>query len=430
MGRQVYDRGVSLLNLGSLGGLVAIGALAWLAGGLRRPFPARTVVGGATLLVVLGMVVFRLPPSRTALSWINDAALAVLTASSAGARFLFGRLALSPGETGADGETSIGFVLAAQVLPAVVFFSALMGMLYHLRVMQPVVKLFARVFRRSLGLSGAEALSGAANVFVGVESAMTVRPYLERMTRSELLTLLTCGMATVASTVLALYVAFLRDAFPGIAGHLVAASVIAIPAAAITSKLVLPETGTPETWGSIPPIHEAGRETNAFGALATGAWEGLKLAAGIASLLIAVLGLVALVDTGLAAVSSRAGAPLDLATILGWAFTPLAWLLGIERGDLPEAGRLLGMRCVMTEAVAYRSLGELAAQSAISPRSVLVLSYALCGFAHVASVGVFVGGTAALCPSRRDDLASLGWRALVASTLATLMTGAVAGVFN
>ncbi len=424
---------MSWLNALSLTGCFAFGALAWAAGGFRRPFPVRTAVGGGALLAILGAVVFWLPPARTALEWVNDAVIAALDAGNSGARFLFGPLALNPGERLPTGEPSIGFVLAAQVLPAVIFFSALMAALYHLKVMQPLVRLFARVFHRTLGLSGAEALSGAANIFVGVESAMVVRPYLERMTRSELLTLITCGMATVASTVLGLYVAFLKSSFPMIAGHLVSASVIAIPAAAMTSKLLLPETGEPETRGTIPPIHDEGGPSSAFSALAAGAWDGLKLSAGIATLLIAVLGVVALADIALAHAGApfaqRLGGPIDLGRILGWVFTPLAWLLGLDGGDALAAGRLLGTRAVMTEAVAYRQLGEMAAAGAVSPRGLLVLSYALCGFAHVASVGIFVGGTAALCPSRRDDLASLGVRAFVASTLATLLTGAVAGVF-
>jgi CNT family concentrative nucleoside transporter len=364
---------------------------------------------------------------------INGAVLAVLDAGAAGARFLFGPLALGPGESTPAGERSVGFVLATQVLPAVIFFAALMAALYHLRVMQPVVRLFARLFHRTLALSGAEALAGAANIFVGVETAVTVRPYLAGMTRSELLVLLTCGMATVASTTLALYVGFLERSFPLIAGHLVSASVLSIPAAVMVSKLILPETGSPATLGKVPPISEAERQPNTMAALAAGSWDGLKLAAGIATLLIAVLGVVAVLDLVVVRISSplagTLGGTVDLGRILGWLFTPLAWLLGVEAADLREAAILLGQRAVLTEVVAYQRLADLAASRAVSPRTLLILSYALCGFAHLASVGIFVGGTAALVPSRRGDLAALGPRALVASTLATLLTGAVAGVF-
>jgi CNT family concentrative nucleoside transporter len=413
-----------VLNLGSLLGCVALAFLAWAAGGFRRPVPWRTAAGAGLLAMGLGLVVFWLPPARAVLVVLNDLVLAVLEAGNAGARFLFGPLALDPGEVSPGGDRSIGFVLACQVLPAVIFFAALMAALYHLRLVQPVVRFFARVFHRTLGLSGAEALSGSANVFVGVESAMTVRPYLEGMTRSELLTLMTCGMATVASTTLAIYVMFLKDAFPQIAGHLISASVIAIPAAALTSKLVLPETERPRTLGSVPPLDESGREPGLVAALISGSGDGLRLAAGIATLMIAILGLAALVDLALA----QAGG-LSLERILGWAFTPLAWLLGIEAKDVAPAARLLGERMILTEVVAYQRLGALASAGSLSPRTVLVLSYALCGFAHFASMGVFVGGTAALAPSRRADLAALAFRALVASTLATLMTGAIAGIF-
>lgn len=417
---------MSSLNLLSLLGYCAFAFIAWAAGGFRRPIPARSVAGAAALMFGLGAAVFWLPPARAALLAVNEIVLAVLGAGQAGARFLFGPLAVNPGDTGPAGEVSIGFVLAAQVLPAVIFFASLMGMLYHLRVMEPIVRLFARVFHKTMGLSGAEALSGAANLFVGVESAMTVRPYLERMTRSELLTLVSCGMATVASTTLAIYVSFLKGSFPLIAGHLVSASVLAIPAAVLVSKLLLPEDGTPETLGAVPPPDPGARHANTFAALAAGAWDGLKLAAGIATLLIAVLGVVALVDLAL----GKAPGELSLARLLGFAFAPLAWLLGLDAKDVLPAASLLGQRAILTEVVAYGELAKLSAAGAITPRTVLVMSYALCGFAHVASVGIFVGGTAALCPSRRDDLAGLGPKAFIAATLATLMTGALAGVFH
>ena len=424
---------MSWLNLGSLAGLVALAFLAWAVGGFRRPVPWHTVLTAGGLMLVLGAVVFWVPWTRTALIWINDAVIAVLRAGNEGARFLFGPLALNPGETTPGGSPSVGFVLATQVLPAVVFFASLMAALYHLRILQPVVRLFAVLFHRTMALSGAESLAGSSNIFIGVESAMTVRPYIDRMTRSELLTLLTCGMSTVASTTLALYVLFLKDSFPLITGHLVSASIMSIPAAALASKLMLPETGAPETLGAVPPMAEDQRKPNTMAALMDGSWEGLKLAAGIATLLIAVLGAVALIDYGLAKLtaplSDALAGPVDLRRILGWLFTPLAWLLGLPGTDLVAAGRILGGRAILTEVVAYQELGRLGAEGAISPRGILILSYTLCGFAHVASVGVFVGGIGALAPSRRGDLSSLGLRALVGATLATLMTGALAGFY-
>jgi CNT family concentrative nucleoside transporter len=424
---------VSTLNLVSLAGWFLLAALAWLVGGCRRPVAWRTIVGSGLLMFFLGVFVFLLPPTRALLLLLNDFVLVIVQSGNAGAEFLFGPLALSPGQSTDAGEASVGFVLAAQVLPAVIFFAALMAVLYHLKVLQPIVRLFGRVFLRTLRLSGAEALAGSSNIFFGVESATTVKPYLARMTRSELLTLLTCAMSTVASTTMAMYVLFLGDSFPQIAGHLISASVLSIPAAAMPSKLMLPETGKPETLGAAPPIDESERHGNTMAALSAGAWDGLKLAAGISTLLIAVLGIVALFDAGLVWASTpfadALGGPLDLGRILGWIFTPLAWLLGVETADLAQAGRLLGQRLVLTEVVSYRELGEIAAAGSVSPRTLLILSYALCGFAHLASVGIFVGGITALAPSRRDDLAAVALRALAGATLATLLTGALAGIF-
>ena len=425
---------MSLLNLISLVGLIVFGFTAWVLGGFRRPVAWSTVLGSGLLMLALGSLIFLFPPTRSALAGLNDLVVAVLGASRAGAIFLFGPLGLNPGETVPTGETSIGLILAVQVFPAVIFFSSLMAVLYHLGLIQPVVLAFARLFKRSLKLSGAESLAASLNIFFGIESAIAVRPYLEGMTRSELLTLLTCCMCTVASTVLPVYVSFLENTFPQVAGHLMCASVLSVPAAAAVSKLMLPETGEPETLGSLPPMDRAGRSDNTFAALASGAWEGLKLVAGIAALLIAVLGVVALLNLILGKLASPLqgwlrGDPLSLEGLFGWLFLPPAFLLGLDPADIRVAGQLLGKRVILTEVVAYQELGRLAAAHVVSQRGILVLTYALCGFTHVASLGIFVGGIAAMAPSRRNDLTALAFRALAAATLACLMTGAVAGLF-
>jgi concentrative nucleoside transporter, CNT family len=421
------------LNLISLVGLFALSAVAWAAGGLRRPITWRPVIGSGLLMLALGAVVFLVPQTRYLLIVVNDFVIALLGASRAGAEFLFGPLALNPGEQTAAGEPSVGFILAAQVLPAVVFFAAIMEACYHLGLIQPVIRTFARVFKKTLQLSGVEALAGASNIFVGIEAALTIRPYLATMTRSELLTLLTCCMATVASTTLALYVFLLQGSFPQIAGHLLSASILSIPAAVLISKLILPETEVPVTLGALPPLENSQRHGNTFAAFSAGAWDGLKLAAGIATLLIAVLGVVAILDLALgkltAPLTGSLGRPLNVARILGWLFTPLVWLMGMDAGDLTRAAQLLGQRAILTEVVAYRQLGAMAAAQTVTPRTLLILSYALCGFAHVSSMGIFVGGISALAPSRRDDLTALAFRALAGATLATLMTGALAGLY-
>ncbi|HKQ75862.1 MAG TPA: nucleoside transporter C-terminal domain-containing protein [Blastocatellia bacterium] len=409
-------------------GFFAFAGLAWLFSSHRRKVQWKTVAWGMGLQLVIGLLIFQLPGSQQIFLRLNDAVLALLNVSKSGSSFLFGPLAAGPGEQG-----SIGFILIFQVLPVAIFFSAFTAALYHLRVLQIIVRVFARLFHRTMGTSGAESLCGAANIFVGVESSLVIRPYLDKMTRSELLTVLGTGMATVASSTLGIYVVFLTGSFPQIAGHLLSASIIAIPAVIVTTKLLLPETEQPETLSHVPPEDPTTRSRNLMSAIIEGAMDGVKLAAGISALLIAMLGFVALVDKILGAVSGWFGMaqPLTLVKVLGWLFYPLAALLGIAQADIAEASRLLGERVILTEVVSYQDLAQMVAAGQLAdPRTVVILSYALCGFAHVASVAIFVGGTAALAPSRRDDLAGLGLRALLAATLATLMTGCVAGIFS
>ena len=279
-------------------GFIVFAGIAWLLSSNRRKIAWRTIAWGVSLKLLIGLIIFRLPVSHRIFLWLNDRA-ALLNASKSGTVFLFGPLAASPGESG-----SIGFILIFQVLPVVIFFAAFTSMLYHLRVLQIFVRLFAKLFHRTMGISGAESLSSAANIFVGIESTVVIRPYLEKMTRSELLLVLTAGMATVASSTLGVYVAFLTDVFPQIAGHLISASVLTIPACVITAKLLIPETDTPLTLAAVPPEDESTRSKNLMSAIIQGAMDGLKLAAGISALLIAILGIVALVDKMLGAGSS------------------------------------------------------------------------------------------------------------------------------
>ena len=412
----------------SLVGFVIFASLAWLLSSNRRKVAWKTIAWGVALQLIIGLIIFRLPVSHRLLLWLNDAVLVLLNASKSGSVFLFGPLAASPGEPG-----SVGFILVFQVLPVVIFFAAFTAMLYHLRLLQVIVRLFARLFHRTMKISGAESLSSAANIFVGIESALVVRPYLEKMTRSELLLLLTTGMATVASSVLGVYVAFLTGVFPQIAGHLISASILSIPACVVVAKLLIPETETPETLAAVPPEDESSRSKHLMGAIIQGAMDGLKLAAGISALIIAVLGIVALADKILGVASSWFGMsePLSIVRILGWIFYPFAFLLGVQTADVPIAARLLGERVILTEVFSYNHLAQAISNGQIMhSRTVVILSYALCGFAHVAAMAIFVGGTASLAPTRRDDLASLGLRALLAATLATLMTGCIAGMFS
>lgn len=416
-------------HLISLAGFFVFAAIAWLCSANRRNVDWRTVGWGIGLQFLIGLLVFKLPGSRQAFLWLNDGVLALLEAAKAGSDFLLGPLSTGKTQEGMP----LGFILAFQALPIAIFFSAFAAALYHFGILQFIVRLFAKLFHRTMGISGAESLAGAANIFVGVESALVVRPYIERMTRSELLTVLTTGMATAASTTLGLYVIMLGKSFPQIAGHLMSASIISIPAAIVMAKLLLPETETPETASSIPKEEETPHARNLMSAIIEGSMDGMRLAAGIAALLVAGLGMVALLDKLVGWPSRWLGLsePLSIVKILGWVFYPLAALLGIARADIAEAGRLLGERVLLTEVVSYQELSVMIANGQITdPRTVVILTYALCGFTHVASIAIFVGGTAALAPSRRDDLAALGFRALLAATLATLMTGCIAGIFS
>jgi len=392
---------------------------------------ARVIGWGVGLQLLLALFIFRVPAGAAFFLAVNDAVVRLMEPAMAGARFVFGRLALGPPH-----PESLGLFIAFQVFPTIIFFSALMAVLYHCNVMPFLIRAFARVFSGLMGISGAESLCAASNIFVGVESALTVRPHLDNMTRSELCTILTAGMATVASSVFGAYVLFLRPAFPNIAGHLISASIMSAPAALVMSKIMLPESGAPATLGiAVKPHYE--RASGLFEAVIQGANAGLRLVGGIMALLIAVLGLVALADLvlgGLGAQVSRLwGVDLEwsLKGLLGYVFYPLTVILGVAPEDAWPVARLIGERAVGTEFAAYQSLSALLATPGglADPRSAVIASYALCGFAHVASLGIFVGGTAALAPSRTADLAKVGFRALIAATLACLLTGAVAGVF-
>lgn len=419
------------LNLTSLGGCIILIGLAWLTGSNRRVFPWKLVILGSGTLFTLGVIVFWLPVFRKLLLIVNQGVLVLVSASAEGARFLFGPLALDPGESG-----SLGVIVAFQVLPAVVFFSVITSWLYYIGVLPALVRLMAKGVRRGFGLSGAESLAATSNIFVGIESALIIRPYLERMTRSELLMVLTAGLSTIASTVLAFYVSMLYDVFPLIAGHLISTSVLSIPAAVLMAKLILPEEEQPETLGNVPPTVSYVETHHWMGSIIYGAMEGVKLAVGIGALLIGLLGLVKLLDVILLKLTGFTlhsigieSHGVDLKTLLKFLAYPLTLCLGIQRSDWSVAAQLLGERWILTEVVSYRDLAQFVHSGAISPRSMMVLSYALCGFTHIPSVAIFIGGISALAPSRRDDIARLGGRALWAATLTTILTGAVAGVF-
>jgi CNT family concentrative nucleoside transporter len=426
---------MSIYNFVSFLGIFVLAFIAWLCSSDKKVVNWRAVLWGIGLQLLFAFFIFVVPVGTKVFIFMNDAVVKVLESAQAGTRFLFGRLALPPGTTNEAGETSLGYFLIFQGLPTIVFFAALMGVLYYLKVMPFFIRVFARVFTKSMRISGAEALSVSANIFVGVESSLVVQPHLAEMTLSELATIITAGMATVASTVLAIYVMFLQKQLPTIAGHLMSASFIAAPASIVMAKLIIPETGKPATLGTdVKPYYE--RENNLIEAIINGANSGLKLLGGIVTLLLAFLGLLALLDIvlgfGGGYLNKLLGIHFEwsIRSLLGYLFYPFAAVLGIPPSDIMPVAKILGERAVATEVVAYQHLADLMAKGELaSPRSAVIASYALCGFAHFASLAIFVGGTGALAPSRLKDLSKIGLRALLAATLATLMTAAVAGTF-
>lgn len=424
-----------MYNLVSFLGIFILMAFAWAVSSNRKVVNWRVVIWGVALQMLFALFIFVVPAGSKAFLFINDVVVKALDSATAGTKFLFGRLALPPGMKNEMGEESIGFILAIQALPTVVFFASLMAVLYYIGVLPWLVRLFSRAFTRLMRISGAESLSTAANIFVGVESATVIRPHLALMTNSELCTILTGGMATIASSVMALYVFILQQQFPTIAGHLVSASILGAPAAIIMSKLMLPETGKPETLGvDIQPHYE--KESSLMEAVINGADAGFKLVVGIIALLLALLGLVALLDLIVSGVGGQVNSLLGISVdwtlrgLLGYLFYPFALIIGVPSADASIVARLIGERVILTEVQSYQDLAAaLAAHKIQNPRSALIAAYSLCGFAHVPSVAIFVGGTAALAPSRTRDLARVGFRSLVAATLACLMIGAVAGTF-
>lgn len=501
---------MTILNLISLLGIFGLCFIAWIFSENRslRYFPWRVMIVGILLQLILGACVFILPGTREVLRVFSDLLNVIFDAADAGARFVFGRNIVPV--SGQPPDVNLGYIFAFRALPTVIFFSGLMALLYNIGVIQVITNVFAKIFYKTMQLSGAEALSGAANIFVGIEAAIVVKPFLPKMTRSELCAILACCFGTAASSTLAIYVSFLKPVFPNILGHLVSASIMAIPACFVLSKILVPETEVPLTLGRLPkepkasrlrsptsqqqlladqerqpqvevpttdedeeiarllrgetPIAESAaskyssqdfaddepQETvggepmermSPLDAAIVGALDGVKMAVSIAAVLILILGLVYLINQLFAALANLPGGIGDvfkvvtLANILGVLFLPFTFLTGVslDWNELWQSSVIIGRRLFETAIPPYQALAQAGAipveQGGLSDRAVVIVSYALSGFAHLASVGIFVGGTIALIPSRRKDISELGWKALFVGTLATLMIAAVAGVF-
>ena len=426
---------MDIYNGVSFAGIFILLGFAWLISTDRKNQNCRVVFWGIGIQLFVALFVFiifpRMGKGGNPFLLLNDLVVKVIDAAKAGPQFVFWRLALGPGETDATGATSLGFILAFQALPTIIFFSALMAVLYYCNVMPLLIRGFASVFTKLMRVSGAESLCVSSNIFVGVEASLTIKPHLKDMTRSELCTILTGGMATIASSMLAVYVMYLHREFPTIAGHLISASVLNAPAALVMSKILLPESEEPKTLGEeIQPHYE--KEDSVFEAIINGSNSGLQLIFGITALLIAVLGLVALVNYALGGISTALGAeaPWSLELGLGYLFYPFTLIMGVPFKDAPTISKIIGARVIITELPCYMRLAEVMKEGILTnPRSAVIATYALCGFAHVASMAIFIGGISALAPSRTKTLAQVGPRALLAATLACLLTGCVAGTF-
>ncbi len=401
----------------SLLGIPGLLLLAFIFCKDRKRLSYKTIFIGIGLQFFFALIVLRTRIGHQIFYWVGRGAEKLIGFTDAGSRFVFGDLM---------NVEKIGFIVAFHVLPVIVFFSSLSAILYHFGILQWLVRLMARIFTRTLGVSGAEALSVAANVFVGmVEAPILVRPYIEKMTESELFCLMSAGMATIAGSVMAAYIGILQPHFPQVAGHILSASLMSAPAAIVIAKIMIPETGTPLTAGKVQSTHEK-QDVNFIDAAARGAIDGVHLALFVAAMLIAFIALVAMVNAffGLFGTSFE--------TILGWLFAPIAFLMGIPWKEAVQVGSLLGQKTVLNEFVAYLNLakGLAGGEITLSGRSLTITTYALCGFANFGSLGIMIAGIGGMAPGRRHDLARFGILSIISGSLAAFLTATIAGVLG
>ncbi|MGF0668898.1 NupC/NupG family nucleoside CNT transporter [Stenotrophomonas maltophilia] len=426
--------GLGRIGFGLFGLAVLIG-ITWLFSNNKRAVDWKLVATGITLQIAFAALVILVPGGRDVFDALGKVFVKVLSFVNEGSGFIFGSLM---------DTKNYGFIFAFQVLPTIIFFSALMGVMYHLNVMQAIVRVMAWSITKVMRVSGAETTSVCASVFIGqTEAPLTVRPYIARMTQSELLTMMIGGMAHIAGGVLAAYVGMLGGGDPAqqafYAKHLLAASIMAAPATLVVAKLLIPETGTPLTRGTVKMEVEK-TSSNIIDAAAAGAGDGLKLALNIGAMLLAFIALIALLNapltwfgevTGLAA---AIGKPTNLSTIFGYVLAPIAWVIGTPWADATTVGSLIGQKVVINEFVAYTELSQIVngqvAGVSLSDEGRLIATYALCGFANFSSIAIQIGGIGGLAPERRHDLAKFGLRAVLGGTIATFMTATIAGVLT
>ena len=407
-------------------GIVAVLAAAWLGSTDRKHIRWRTIVWGIGLQVCFAFLVLRFSFGQRFMAWAGDVVTNMLSATFAGTQVLFGQLGLpNSGAFGAMLGPNKGSVFAFQVLPTIIFISAFFAVLYHIGVMQIIIRGMAWVMLKTMRISGAESMNVAASIFMGqTEAPLTIRPFLSRATRSELMTIMTSGMAHVSGGIMAMYIS------QGVeARHLLSAVIMTSPGTIVMAKMLVPETEIPATEGKVViPKDELHADENLIGAIARGTIDGGKLALNVAIMLVSFLALVALLDMLLTWI--HGGLPFvpgSLGQILGYIFAPIAWLIGVPWHDCMAIGNLLGTRMALNEVIAYIGLGT--QRAALDPRSFTIATFALCGFANLGSIGMQIGGIGALVPERRNDLARLGVRAMLAGTMANLISASIAGIF-
>jgi CNT family concentrative nucleoside transporter len=409
-------------------GILAVLLTAYLFSTDRKRIRWRTVAWGLGLQLTFAFLVLRFDYGQRAMTWAGGVVNSMLACTFAGTKMLFGQLGLP--NSGAYGNLlppNAGAIFAFQVLPTIIFISAFFALLYHVGVMQLIIRGFAWVMLMTMRISGAESLNVAASVFMGqTEAPLTIRPFLSKATRSELMTIMTSGMAHVSGGIMAAYIAYGVEA-----RHLLAAVIMTSPGTILLSKMLVPETEVPATEGKVViPEDQMHKDENFIGSIARGTIDGGKLAMNVGIMLISFIALVALLDALLGWTHSLAymhWVPGSLGQILGFLFAPVAWLIGVPWHDCGAIGNLLGMRMALNELLAYVSLG--AQKAALAPRSFTIATYALCGFANLGSIGMQIGGIGALVPERRNDLAKLGFRAMFAGTMANLISASIAGIF-
>jgi concentrative nucleoside transporter, CNT family len=412
-----------MLALQSLFGFMVILVVAWLCSERRRGIEWRIVISGVLLQFFLGLLLFKLPMVKQVFLALNTVVTVIEQATMAGTSFVFGYLggADLPFEEPYPGAA---YILAFRGLPILLVMSAISAVLFHLRILPWVVKGFSAMLKRTMRIGGALGVGASVNVFVGmVEAPLFVRPYLGEMTRSELFALMVSGMATVAGTMLVLYATILSPVLPDALGHILIASVISVPAAILVARLMVPEDRDPTAGEMTPPQETMG----IMDAVTKGTMQGIQLLIPIVAMLVVLVALVALVNSVLGLFPDAAGAPLTLQRILGLIMAPVVWLMGVPWQEARTAGMLMGTKTILNEFIAYVDLTNLPPE-ALSDRSRLIMTYAMCGFANFGSLGILIGGLGTMAPGRRNEIVGLGLRSIVGGTLATCLTGAVVGV--